>query len=169
MKSCLTYIVCFFLLIILIGRCSNQVQKDSVKKGGFTADTLAVIAEHPKIKEIQSFIENTIYRTEDYDVHPIKDYRFTPLKVSYDGPIHVNIKENKAEIKAGNTYTSLHHIQSYRCYEVNDEKVAVLKTDKGEIQIIISRFANEPHIRFYIKSDSRIIGWLPSISDLNTN
>lgn len=169
MKSCVTYIICFFLLIILIGRCSNKVHKDTVKNDEFFADTLAVIVEHPKIKEIPSFIENTIYRTEDYEVHPIKDYRFTPPKESYEGPIHVAIKDNKAEIKAGNTYTSRHHIQSYKCYEINDEKVAVLKTDKGEIQIIISRFANKPHIRFYIKSDSLIIGLWSSMSELKTN
>lgn len=164
MKSCITYLICFFLLIILTGRCSNNVQNENINNDDIATDTMPVIAES-EIKEIPSFIKNTIYRTEDYDVHPIKDYRFTPPKECYDGPIHVTIKDNNAEIKAGNTYASLHHIQSYRCYEVNDEKIAVIKTDKGEIQIIISRFANKPHIRFYIISDSIIIGLWSAISE----
>lgn len=157
MKSCITYIICFFLLIILIGRCSNKVQNDSLKNDDIVTDTLAVIAES-KIKEIPSFIENTIYRTEDYDVYPIIDYRLTPPRESYDGPISVGINNNTAEINVGNTYTSLHQIQSSKCYKVHDEKVALLKTNKGEIQIIINNFANKPHIRFYIKSDSIKIG-----------
>ena len=163
MKSCVTYIICFFLLIILIGRCSNIVQNDSLNNDDIATDTLAVIAES-KIKEIPSFIENIIYRTEDYDVHPITDYRFTPPRESYDGPIYVGINDNTAEIDIGNTYTSLHQIQSSKCYEVNNEKVAVLKTDKGEIQIIINNFANIPHIRFYIKSNSLTIGLSSAIT-----
>lgn len=164
MKSCVTYIICFFLLIILIGRCSHIVQNDSLNNDDIATDTLAVIAES-KIKEIPSFIENIIYRTEDYDVHPITDYRFTPPRESYDGPIYVGINDNTAEIDIGNTYTSLHQIQSSKCYEVNNEKVAVLKTNKGEIQIIINNFANKPHIRFYIKSDSLTIGLSSAITE----
>ena len=168
MKSCITYLICFFLLIILIGRCSNKVQNENKPNDEIATDTMPVITES-EIKEIPSFIKNTIYRTEDYDVHPIKDYRFTPPKECYDGPIHVSIKDNNAEIKVGNTYASLHHIQSNRCYDVNDEKVAVIKTDKGEIQIIISRFTNKPHIRFYVISDSIIIGLYSAIPGQKKN
>lgn len=169
MKSCVTYIICiicFFLLIILIGRCNNHVHNDIVNED-IASDTLAVITGS-KIKDIPSFIENTIYRTEDYDVHPVTDYRFTPPKESYDGPIHVKIKDNMAEIQVGNSNTMVHHIQSSKCLEVNDEKVAIIKTDKGEIQIIINQFANKPHIRFYITSDSLTIGLRTAVSEQTT-
>lgn len=164
MKSCVTYIICFFLLLIIIGRCSNKALNKNIENRDISMDTIPVITEF-QIKETTSFIENTIYRTEDYDVHPIKDYDYTPPKECYDGPIHVSIDSNEADIKVGNTYTLHHNIQSSKCYKVNDEKVARLKTDKGEIQIIINNIANKPHIRFYIKSDNLTIGLKSAISE----
>lgn len=165
MKSCVTYIICFFLLLIIIGRCSNKaVNKGGIEDRDASIDTIPIITES-QVKEISSFIENTIYRTEDYDVHPIKNFAYTPPKECYDGPIHVGIQGNEADIMVGNTYTSHHNIQSSKCYKVNDEKVARLKTDKGEIQIIINSMANKPHIRFYIESDNLTIGLKSAISE----
>lgn len=158
MKSFIAIIICFLGIIILFGTCANNNQQAAVNATVQLNEDSVSCESEPSIRQISTFIKNTIYRTEEFEVYPIEDLRYTPTKIIFDGPVYVKINGNTAEVSVGNSYSSNHNILSSQCYEVNGEKVANLRTGNGDIQIILNAYSNRPKIRFFIKTDTHRIG-----------
>lgn len=119
------------------------------------------------IDTIQSFITNTIYRTNrSTKFTPYKNMKYTPPISRLIDPVYVEVNNNKLTIKFEDQVIShkIKHEDFYRAKVRNnigyiyDFNMAILDTDKGVVHIYEDGSRGKPKYDFYIESEPYIIG-----------
>lgn len=149
----------FMLFLITFTSCEFKNQKEYDSS---SSETQEKPPKKEMVSEIPSFIKNTIYRkTYVGNSMSYRDYSYTPPRQGRLDQVLVEVKDKNIRISGNNLLPIKHKIISskfYDYYVVNDidshKRIAVLKTNKGEVQIFLYR----DDVDFYIKDSDLIIG-----------